>query len=224
MDFLTIKEAIINFYFYITGTFIPIAYDRLYKLITAPLNHEEMVWIVVPLVITTILMRFYFGRYTREKLGWNTAVGNSLVLFFVSLDLLRYINQGNLSTILSNFAELPLQSLIAFYVGIVGFAMFFFDFFHILPKKLAFFLGNSLVINLTAYIAIVLIYTNPIGKEPSLYSVPLDPYTVVAAFILFWLLWLLFWLVTLFEPKKVEREMLDISGVKFDSKDDGLDI
>ena len=102
--------------------------------------------------------------------------------------------------------------------------MFIFDFFHILPKKLAFFLGNSLVINLTAYVAIVLIYTNPIGMEPGAHSVPLDHYTIIAAFILFWLLWAMFWLLTLFEPKKVEREMLDISGVKFEEKDDDLDI
>ena len=219
MDFLAIKEGIIYFYLYIINIFIPTVYDRFLNLITAPLFHKEMIWIVFPLAITTILMKFYFGRYSKEELGWNTAVGNSLVLFFVSLDLLKNINQGNLNTIVSNFTDLPLQSIIAFYVGVVGFLMFIFDFFHILPKKLAFFLGNSLVINLTAYIAIVLIYTNPIGQLPGPHSVPLDPYTLIAAFFLFWVLWFMFWLITLFEPKKIERlQTIDISGVKFESE------
>ena len=54
-------------------------------LIKAPATNPQMIWITVPLVITTLLMTFYFGKHIKEQLGWNTALGNSVVLFFVGL-------------------------------------------------------------------------------------------------------------------------------------------
>ena len=51
----------------------------------------EVLWIIFPLAIATVVMLIYFGKYREEKPGWNSYVSNSLVLLFVSVILLRQI-------------------------------------------------------------------------------------------------------------------------------------
>ena len=171
--------------------------DRFVELISAPGQHPNMIWIVTPLVIMLLLMQFYFGRYRREELGWNTAVGNSMVLIFVSLDLLRYI-YGDTGVNTLDVTNIPLHNfkatVIALVVGGAGFIMMFTNFFHIMPKKFSFFMSSSLPVNLMAYVAITLVYT----------SIPLDFFTLVAALILFIFLLIIFNILHLIEPKSDE--------------------
>lgn len=169
-------------------------WQRFLELVSAPGNHPNMIWIVTPLVIMLLLMQFYFGRYKREELGWNTAVGNSMVLIFVSLDLLRYI-YGDTGINSLDVGSIPLNNfkatIIALVVGSAGFVMMFTNFFHIMPKKFSFFISSSLPVNLMAYVAITLVYT----------SIPLDFFTLLAALILFVILLFFFNILHLIEPK-----------------------
>ncbi len=171
--------------------------DRFVELVSAPAKHPNMIWIVTPLVITLLLMQFYFGRYKREELGWNTAVGNSMVLIFVSLDLLRYI-YGDTGINSLDVTNIPLQNfkatIIALVVGSAGFLMMFTNFFHIIPKKVSFFISSSLPVNLMAYVAVILVYT----------SIPLDFYTLIASLVLFIALLIVFNILHLIEPKSDE--------------------
>jgi len=169
-------------------------WDRFIELIIAPSNYPDMIWIVTPLVIMLLLMQFYFGRYNNEELGWNTAVGNSMVLIFVSLDLLRFI-YGNTGVNSLDVSNIPLHNftatIIALVIGGAGFVMMFSNFFHIMPKKLSFFMSSSLPVNLMAYVAITLVYT----------SIPLNFITLLAALILFIILLVFFNIIHLIEPK-----------------------
>lgn len=173
--------------------------DRFVELVTAPANFPNMVWIVTPLVIMLLLMQFYFGRYNKEELGWNTAVGNSMVLIFVSIDLLRYI-YGDTGVNTLELTNIPLHNfkatVIALVVGAAGFLMMFTNFFHVLPKKLSFFMSSSLPVNLMAYVAITLVYT----------SIPLDLMTLLAGLILFIVLLIIFNVLHLIEPKSDELD------------------
>lgn len=181
------KEAIIQ---YMKGDFLP----RFLDIISAPINDPEMLWIVAPLVTAMMLMEFYFGHYKEEELGWNTAVGNSLVLIFVSLDLLRKLNSDmgiNITQMINNPTELPLKIIIASSMGMFGLINMFSNFFHILPKKLAFKISGSLFVNLLAYLAIIIIYVD----------IPFDLTTMLAAFALFIALVIFFAIVHLIEPK-----------------------
>lgn len=65
-------------------------YNRIWEIVQAPATHSDMIWIIAPIVIAFLLMSFYFGRYKKEELGWNTAFGNSMVLIFATVDLLRH--------------------------------------------------------------------------------------------------------------------------------------
>lgn len=167
---------------------------RFVDLIKAPVSDPQMLWIVSPLVAALVLMEFYFGHYNREELGWNTAVGNSLVLIFISLDLLRTLNSQiglNITELINHPTELPVKIIIAGGLGVFGLLNMFGNFFHILPKKVAFKISGALPVNLIAYLSIILIYTD----------IPFDWTTILASFLLFLCLLIIFSLLHLFEPK-----------------------
>lgn len=199
----------------IMDIFVPTLSERISDLLTAPLEYTQMIYIVTPMVITLLLMEFYFGRYTTEELGWNTAVGNALVLIFVAVDLLKTTYPGLKPTILAQMAfhnitnpgtagNLFISTIITIVIFGFGMLLLVTDFFHWLPKKLAFFISSSLPINLMAYIGIVLVYSNNTGTKP----VPLDWYTLAAAVCLFMVLLAFFWLVHLIEPKAREKILI----------------
>jgi len=164
---------------------------RLVELIRAPLDHSDLLWITLPLIITLILMELYFGRYRDEELGWNTAVGNSLILVFVSMDLFRFLwNSTPEPTIIKVIWLNFTKSLLIFFLGLGSLWLLIADFFHFIPKKVAFFLSSSLTIKLIAYITIVIVYTD----------IPIDLATFFASIMLFLLLLGIFRVIQFFEP------------------------
>ncbi len=177
---------------YFLNHILPSLWERFSEIVAAPFRNPEMLWITLPLIIILLMMEFYFGRYRNEELGWNTAVGNSLVLVFVSLDLLRQVYG---SAPLSAFSDVFLLNItrtgIAAAVGFSGLLLFYTDFFHITPKWLAFKVSSPLAVNFVAYLSIVIIYT----------GIALDTYTLIAAMLLFMLLVALFAAIHFVEPK-----------------------
>lgn len=129
-------------------------WSRFLEIINAPLNFKEMLWILVPLIATTLLIEFYFGIYVDEELGWNTAFTNTLVLMFVSLDLGRHLYQSGFL-----FFD-KIKTVIVITVLIEAVLLAIFDFFHILPERFAFKMSSHLPINFIAISAIILVYTN----------------------------------------------------------------
>lgn len=177
---------------YFIHNVIPSIWERFVDVVAAPFSNPGMLWITLPLVITLLMMEFYFGRYRSEELGWNTAVGNSLVLVFVSLDLVRQVYGGaQLSSVWDVFLLNTAKTVIAVVVGFSGLLIFYTDFFHLVPKWFAFDISSPLAVNFTAYLSIVFIYTN----------LTIDVYAVIAALLLLLLLVVLFAVVHYFEPK-----------------------
>ena len=142
--------------------------ERLAELVFAPLNHQDMLWTAIPLLIATLFMAFYFGRYRKEELGWNTAYGNTTVFLFVAINIVRemYANEGSWGAIFDNKFYLTIVQ------GLVGASAFlmFITYFHLMPKRLAFFLFSAAPINVSVYIVMAIVYAN----------VPLDYITLLA--------------------------------------------
>lgn len=185
-------------------------WERVVDLLFAPIRYPEIVWILFPMITGIILMEIYFGRYKEEKLGWNTAVGNAMVLVFVAMDLFKKIygidsNPFDVIKTLwhivyNNVAvsdQIFFTTLMTIIVLLSGLLLLLFDFFHILPEKLAFMISSSLPINLFAYVSIVVVYSTMDG---ALYL--FNWKTLVASLILFVVLWIFFGLIHLVEPKK----------------------
>ena len=177
-----------------------LTYSRFMELITAPYHHKDMIWIVLPLVTALFLMQLYFGRYKKEELGWNTAVGNSLALIFVAVDLTRQIYLNSASTTVFNFIfDNFSKVMIVFILGIVSFWLLFGEFFHLFPKKFAFLISSSLPTTLIAYLAIILIYT----------KIPIDFSILLASLMMFIVLTILFKIIHMLEPAFRERIRLN---------------
>lgn len=139
--------------------FIPALIQQITDLIKAPINHPEMFGIAIPLVITLLVLEFYFGRYKREKLGWNTALGNSLVLLFVAFNLFQYLYNIYHPTSLYGLFTSSIKPWIALGLIFEGAFLLIINYFHLLPSSLSFMLSAHLPVNLSAYVAIVFVYT-----------------------------------------------------------------
>lgn len=179
---------------YLKSDFSPRLIERTTELVVAPKENPDMLWFVIPLITVTLLMTFYFGKYKKEELGWNTAVGNTLVLVFVSMDLLRHIYNSS-SPGFSNFFLDPPRSIIALIVAIEGIFLLFANFLHFLPKKAAFFISSALPVNLTAYTVMSIVYTD----------VKVDWLTLWSALFLFLILFLFLNMLKLLEGLFVKR-------------------
>jgi len=167
---------------YFKDELTPNVIARLLELLTAPIQNPDMIWMVTPLIVTVLLMTFYFGKYGKEDIGWNTAVGNSLVLLFVSVDLLRQIYNGLGNSVVGasimNYEMYPIKTALSLVILFIALILLFLNFLHAIPKRISFFLSSPLPINLTAYIAMAIVYTN----------VVFDGTTVIAGLVLFFIL------------------------------------
>ncbi len=148
-------------------THIVDTFHRFIEIVQSPFQYKEMLWILFPLLLVILLMELYFSRYKSEELGWNTAYGNSLVLIFVSLDLLRY---------LFTHGQFDFNTRTAIVVSIIFVGVMFtlLDFFHLLPKSLAFVISSRLPINFLALVGVIIVYT----------GFPID-FVTFSAFLLF---------------------------------------
>jgi len=141
----TIQQGLVQF-FYATK-------ERTIEIIKSPITNPDMLWLLIPLIASLILLEFYFGRYSEEELGWNTAFGNSLALIFISIILAKHMYDYQL------LYDANKVSIVAS-VLLVGIILAFLDFFHALPKEFAFKLSAKLPIDYLAFIAIVFVFTN----------------------------------------------------------------
>jgi len=127
-------------------------------LLKAPFFIPEMWWIISPLIVTFLVMTLYFGMYRREELGWNSALGNIIVLLFVSIDLLRTIFQYTTPPSINNYSTHQVLTTIIFIIILEVVLLFYFAFTHKVPKKFMFFIASPLCINIQAYVIVSLVY------------------------------------------------------------------
>ena len=152
---------------------------RFAQIVITPWLNKELLWMVIPLILMIFLVQMYFGRNKTEELGWNTAFGNAISLFWISVILTRFIVE---STPLEQlFQGKSLKSFILVGILIIWTLLLLVsDFFHALPKKIAFFFSSEILIGMTAYIFIVLIAGNiPLDRVTLFASVLLIGYAIV---------------------------------------------
>lgn len=114
----------------------------------------DVLWIVFPLLISTIIMLVYFEKYHSESPGWNTYVANSLVLVFVSIILLRelfLLDGAGAVNYVAHYGKFFVSVALLF----LGFVILSLNFEHFFPEKIARNMSSPLTINLLAYIAIL---------------------------------------------------------------------
>ncbi len=155
--------------------------EEFWRLLQAPLTAPEILWIATPLAVTFLVMTFYFGVYRREELGWNTALGNTIVLLFVAIDLLRTMYNYTPTPSLRNFELYPITTIIILLVITEAILLFRFAFQHNIAKKVMFFIASPLPVNLQAYVIATVVY---LKHRPTWHTL----YAAVLLFLLFFTL------------------------------------
>ncbi|PIN74716.1 hypothetical protein COV18_05850 [Candidatus Woesearchaeota archaeon CG10_big_fil_rev_8_21_14_0_10_37_12] len=177
--------------------------EQLFILINAPRLAPELWWVAAPLLFTLLVMSFYFGLYKKEELGWNTALGNTIVLLFVGIDLLRTLYHYTRPASFENFLFFWETLLLVCIILIEALLLFYFAFTHALPKHIMFFLASPLPVNVQAYVIACVVYLQLNSTW----------FLLFAAIVLF-LGWLIFltlaqlverWLVMYWQVKSVEK-------------------
>lgn len=193
---------------------LPEIFRRFFVFIAAPFIYPEMWWLLIHLVLTFILFEFYFERHHSEDLGWSAALANSIVAIFISMESLRaiYHHEGSPFTVLiKTFTDLFSQpvfadkSLILFLVlllGALGIATALINYFHLLPRKVAFIISGHKTINLLAYFLIVVVwrYTHDV-------PLPIDGITIIALMMFGALLWAILFIINHNIAKKRARNV-----------------
>ena len=191
---------------------LSLIYDNIKNLIL--LNSKpEVLFISLPLILTAIIMTIYFERYSRERPGWNSYVAGSLVLVFVSLDLLRYIFLINSAGAI-NYLDYTSKSIASLFLLLIGLIILRFNFEHILPEKLADHISTPITTNLLAYIVVLFVHTK-IENSLSLW---------ISLIIIFILIWLIIYLIIMpikklnkyIKKEKLKEELRDAKQVKFE--------
>ena len=165
----------------------------------APLIAPMMIWTIAPLIVVTLAMTYYFGKYPAEKLGWNTVLGNSIVLLFVSLDLLRTIHSYTTPPTFGHFLTNPFKVGLILLLLAEGFILAYAAFKHAKLQKLVYFFASAQSINTQAYLLTVVVY---LQLRPTLN-------TLLAAFIFFIAV-----LITLRILQEIEHFLLGNHGKK----------
>jgi len=161
---------------------------RFHDLLLAPLTHKEMLWIAIPLLLTTILLELYFARYKFEELGWNSAYANTLVLVFVSIDLFRFLYTNDQLNYITG------KNALAIIVAILGILLAVSNYLHVWSKDIAYGISGKLPINVLAYMSIILIYSN----------IPIDIITLIASLGILALFIIIILIIRFITPKAIE--------------------
>jgi hypothetical protein len=152
-------------------------FNRSVDMVFAPFQVPDMLWMLLPLLATLLLMEFYFGRYKDEELGWNTAFGNTLVLMFVAIDLFRHLYTPSGQTVIQFVSSISdIKIIIPLWIAGMALLLMFIDFFHFIPKKIAYIISSPTYINLIGLLGIILVYSQ---------AIPLDWTTILACAVLF---------------------------------------
>jgi hypothetical protein len=178
-----------------------LVYQRALDMSNQPISNPDMLWILLPLLATMFLIELYFGRYKEETLGWNSAVGNSIVLFFVAVNLFSYLYRSGLLISVSFippqlFATALKKSIITFIILLESILLLFLNFFHLMPKSLAFGVSSAMIVNFTGVIAILLVYSDT----------PIDIVTLLAVLLIFICVAIFFKIIQALEPKASSKD------------------
>ena len=90
----------------------------------------------------------YFDIHKKEKLGWNTALGNGLTLCWITLDLMRHL-------FLINPADFWMRFFVIMIILLYAIFIMFISFTHKIKDKIAFALSGPTTIYFLAMYAVM---------------------------------------------------------------------
>ena len=117
----------------------------------APFVDLSLLWQLIPVLLIWILMEWYFGMYKNEKLGWNSAVGNGVSLFWIGVTSMQHVFSNRILMTTERIIILGL---------IISYSLFiiYVSFKHKIRAKIDFFLASPTPIYFASFV--VLLYAH----------------------------------------------------------------
>lgn len=167
------------------------------SIVTAPFKEPSIIWQLAPLIFLWVVLEIYFTMYKKETLGWNTALGNGVSLFWIVISVMQYI--------FSNNREFFTWTKFIFIVVVLLYGLFiiYISFRHSINEKFAFIISSPSPIYffsmMTIFVAYDLIAVNLLSIG-----------SMFVTFVLFLLLRALLFLII--PESKKEKEASDMGG------------
>ncbi|MBW2978437.1 hypothetical protein KY331_06340 [Candidatus Woesearchaeota archaeon] len=61
------------------------------EIISSSFKDLSIWWYLAPILILWIILEVYFGKYKKEKLGWNTSLANGITLTWINIEAMRFL-------------------------------------------------------------------------------------------------------------------------------------
>lgn len=116
---------------------------------SAPSRDLSILWILTPIILFWLFLEIYFGRFKHEKLGWNSAMGNGLSIFWIVIISFRIL-----------FADKPNYFTVGKFIfmimiGIYAISIIYISFNHRMRKKIPFLIASPTVVYYLSAVAIL---------------------------------------------------------------------
>jgi len=161
---------------------------EVWNIFLAPFQQPAIFWEIGPFILLWIAMELYFGTHKKEKLGWNTALGNGLSLFWVIISGMKQIFLNGMENFtLGRFIILLAITLYALFI-------IFTSFKHSFSNKFQFLIASPGPMYYFSLIALLFAHN----------LLQLEWLTIIAVFVLFIMIQLLTLFFRLFLPELSE--------------------
>ena len=122
------------------------------EIFSAPFRDPSVLWLLIPIILFWIVIEIYFVKYKQEKIGWNTALGYGLSMFWIVVISFKTLFENN-------FELFSIDKLI-FLIIITAYSIFiiFVSFTHRLKEKIFFLFVSPNLIYYLFGIAILLVH------------------------------------------------------------------
>lgn len=145
-----------------------LAVDRYLAILAFPATNPDFIPTLTPILLGLLVIELYFGKYTFEELGWNSAVSNSVLLITTGLTLILRLN-------LLGLPPAGARAAVAYGVLGLGFVILLLNFYHVWPAEIAFNVSSGFVAYTLVYIAIAAVHE----------GMPVDDATLTAGALVF---------------------------------------
>ncbi len=162
--------------------FFPSLWNAFGEIFYAPFLRKNLWWQLAPVLALWLILEIYLDRHKGEQLGWNTALGNAISLFWVRLAAMQplfNVPVGESFPLDRFFAILPIR-VYALFGGYISFG-------HKLGARVTYALAYPTIIYYLCVFAVLW------GNE----ALDVNKYILLAAVLLFGVVyglrWLFFW-------------------------------
>lgn len=112
----------------------------------------SLIWFLGPIFLFWFIFEVYFSRYKKEELGWNTALGNGLSVFWILIISIKYLFEEHMKNFeWSKFIALVIIMLYSIFIIINSFS-------HRLKEKVSFLLASPTITYYLSGVAVLWTY------------------------------------------------------------------